>query len=153
MKKTNSKSLLSLILCIVLIAAVALNVSGCTNSSNQSQTTTQGSQTTSTQPSVTVLGEGEKSFSFSVFDADNKETCFEIHSDKKTVGEALLDVNLISGDDGEYGLYVKTVNGITADYDKDQTYWAFYVNDEYATTGVDMTDIVDGESYSFKIEK
>ena len=56
------------------------------------------------------------------------------------------------GDDSEYGLYVKTVNGITADYDKDGVYWAFYIDGEYAAAGVDATAIEEGSSYSFKIE-
>ena len=43
--------------------------------------------------------------------------------------------------------------GITADYDVDQTYWAFYVNGEYAMTGVDSTAIEEGVAYSLKIEK
>ncbi len=65
----------------------------------------------------------------------------------------MLELNLIAGDDSEYGLYVKTVNGITADYDVDQTYWAFYIDGEYAMTGVDTTDITPGVAYSFKVEK
>ena len=59
---------------------------------------------------------------------------------------------MIDGDESEYGLYVKTVNGITADYDTDGVYWAFYINDEYAPTGVDSTTITEGERYSFRIE-
>ena len=80
------------------------------------------------------------------------EETFEVHTDKATVGEALLELNFIAGDDSEYGLYVKTVNGITADYDKDGVYWAFYINGEYAQTGVDSTNIAEGDSYSFKVE-
>ena len=57
------------------------------------------------------------------------------------------------GEDGQYGLYVKTVNGITADYDVDGTYWAFYINGEYAMSGVDVTDIAAGSTYAFKVEK
>ena len=57
------------------------------------------------------------------------------------------------GGPGAYGLYVKTVNGIKADYDKDKAYWAFYVNDSYAMSGVDSTEIKEGEVYSFKVEK
>ena len=49
--------------------------------------------------------------------------------------------------------YEKTVNGITADYDTDGSYWAFYVNGEYASSGVDSTPVVDGDTYSFKVEK
>lgn len=102
---------------------------------------------------VIVLGEGSKWFNFGVYDMDGAETWFEIHTDEETVGAALLALELIEGDDGPYGLYVKTVNGITADYDKDKVYWAFYVNDEYGTSGVDMTDIEEGAIYSFRMAK
>ena len=45
------------------------------------------------------------------------------------------------------------VNGIVADFDVDKTYWAFYVDGEYATSGVDTTEIETGKEYSFKVEK
>ena len=88
-----------------------------------------------------------------VVDGEGNETVFEIHTDKETVGEVLLDLGLIEGEEGAYGLYVKTVNGITVDYDKDKAYWAFYVNGEYAVSGVDTTAITEGDTYSFKVEK
>ena len=69
-----------------------------------------------------------------------------------TVGAALLSLGLIAGEDSEYGLYVKTVNGVTVDYDTDGKYWAFYVDGEYAATGVDSTDITAGATYTFKAE-
>ena len=100
-----------------------------------------------------MLGEGSTKFDFTVVDKEGGKTEFEIHTDKKTVGEALVELKLIEGEDSEYGLYVKTVNNITADYDKDGMYWAFYINDEYAMSGVDSTEIKEGESYSFKIER
>ena len=87
-----------------------------------------------------------------VKDKDGNETQFEIHTDKETVGEALQELNLIDGEEGEYGLFVKTVNGITADYDADGVYWAFYVNGEYAASGVDVTQITEGDSYALKVE-
>ena len=123
-----------LILCAVLIAAMALMAVGC------------GSKPAETAASGV-------SFTFVVKDLEGNESTFNITTDKATVGEALLDEGLISGKDSEYGLYVKTVNGITADYDKDQTYWAFYVNGEYAQTGVDSTNVTAGDTYSFKVEK
>ena len=115
-------------------------------------------KTSSTQQStdtntVKELGKGETSFSFTVIDGEGNETSFKINTDKSTVGEALLENELIAGEEGDYGLYVKTVNGITADYDKDQTYWAFYVNGEYATSGVDQTKINESDIYSFKVQQ
>ena len=69
------------------------------------------------------------------------------------MGDALTEIGMIAGEEGDYGLYVKTVNGVTADYDVDQTYWAFYINGEYASTGVDATPVSSGDIYSFKVEK
>ena len=121
--------------------------------SEDTQAEEQTTEQTDAQTDATVLGEGQTVFTFNVTDADGNETNFEIHTDKETVGDALLELDLIAGEDSEYGLYVKTVNGITADYDKDQTYWAFYVNGEYAQTGVDSTNVTAGDTYSFKVEK
>ena len=94
----------------------------------------------------TALGEGDQSFTL-IVEAADKSVTFSIASDSKTVGEALLALELIDGEESQYGLYVKVVNGITADYDVDGTYWAFYVNDTYAVTGVDSTDVVHGALY------
>ncbi len=102
---------------------------------------------------ATEVGEGATQFTFEVVDGEGATTIFTVNTDKATVGEALLDVELIAGEDSEYGLYVKTVNGITADYDVDQTYWAFYIDGEYAMTGVDATEVTGGSTYSFKVEK
>ena len=74
-------------------------------------------------------------------------------SEAKTVGEALMAEGLIAGEDGPYGLYVKTVDGLTLDYDKDGMYWAFYINGEYGMSGCELTNIEDGASYAFKAEK
>ncbi|HCP71219.1 MAG TPA: hypothetical protein DIT87_04170 [Clostridiales bacterium] len=144
MNKSSMKKLLSILLCIALIAALALSTVGCSkNDSTASVSEASG---------VASMGEGETKFLFDVVDPDGKESHFEIHTDEKTVGAALLSLGLIAGEDSDYGLYVKTVNGVTLDYDKDGKYWAFYVDGEYAATGVDSTDITAGATYTFKAE-
>lgn len=162
MKLKRSNKTLSLFLCMVLIVAMALFTTGCNgDTGEESQTDKETSVTQETDDNLEedtsseafVLGEGEKQFLFTVVDGEGKETQFEIHTEKETVGEALLDLGLIDGEDGDYGLYVKTVNGITADYDTDGVYWAFYINGEYASTSVDLTTIAEGDSYTFKVEK
>lgn len=149
-KKKNRKSL-SLLLCMALTVAMALFTTGCNDKNSPSGTTSQEGSSTSWLDGGS-LGEGATQFAFTVVDKDGKEAVFQIHTDKGTVGDALLELGLIAGEDGDYGLYVKTVNGVTADYDKDGVYWAFYVNDTYAQTGVDSTPITEGDSYSFKAE-
>ena len=146
--KLRNKKFTSLFLCMMLIVAMAFTTTGCNEKSNNDSQTTQNS---TSKP--TVLGEGKTTFMFTVVDKEGNETPFEIHTDKTIVGEALLELGLITGDAGPYGLYVKTVNGITADYDVDQTYWAFYINDKYAVSGVDTTEINFEDSYSFMVEK
>ena len=150
-KKRRGRST-SCILCIVLIMMMVLTTTGCNgraeDDSSDARTENEGAW-----PDGSVIGEGSTEFTVTVVDQDGSETRLEIHTDQKTVGAALSEPGLIDGDESEYGLYVKTVNGITADYDKDGVYWAFYINDEYAQTGVDETDITEGASYSFKIEK
>lgn len=148
MKTKALKKLLSCFLCGTLIAAMALSATGCSDSKTEST-----EQFSVSQSGVRSVGEGKTEFDFTVTDTDGNETQFDVHTDKKTVGEALLELEIINGDDSEYGLYVKTVNGITLDFDKDGYYWAFYVNGEYAQSGVDSTDIKIGEEYAFKAEK
>lgn len=167
MQMKRSKKLLSFILCMALTVAMAFMATGCngntdagtsqgsgvqTDTRTQSEDNSQGTESSQSTEDVQQLGEGSMQFAFTVVDKEGAESKFEIHTDKETVGEALLELELISGDEGEYGLYVKTVNGITADYDKDGVYWAFYVNDEYAQAGVDATPVTEGASYAFKVE-
>ena len=98
------------------------------------------------------FGEGSKTVVVEV-KAEDQSVTFTIKTDKDTVGAALLEHKLIEGDEGEFGLYVKKVNGITADFDVDQSYWAFYINGEMAMTGVDGAEIKEGETYQLAYTK
>ena len=133
------------ILTMLLIMTMAVSVIACGKKEEVSTETT-------VYEDGAVIGEGSKSFEFTVVNMAGEEATFEVKTDEDTVGAALLENNVIAGEDGDYGLYVKTVNGETVDYDKDGKYWAFYINGEYGMTGVDSTDIVDGDSYAFKAE-
>ena len=146
--KTFIKRVLSAVLCLALIAAMALTFTACKNEEDPASTPT----SSTTEVGATTLGEGATAFNLQVVGKDGKSTDFVINTDEKTVGAALQKVELIQGEMGDYGLYIKTVNGITADYDVDKTYWAFYIDGEYAMTGVDKTDIVAGATYMLKVE-
>ncbi len=159
MNKNNMRKLLSFVLCIVLIAAMALLATGCSDKKETPQTgaTTaptekpEATQATKAPTPAEVIekGEGKTAFNFEVTDLDGKTTKFLVKTDKTVVGEALQELGLISGENGPYGLMVDTVNGITADYNKDKAYWAFYTNGEYATKGVDQTTIDPTATYAF----
>ena len=153
MRNKNNQKKASWVACMMLILVMVFTIAGCKtkDSGDLSQPSQEISTVGETNP--TILGEGETKFSLLVVDKEGKEIHFEIHTNQTTVGKALLEVGLVDGETGEQGLYIKTVNGITADYDVDQTYWAFYLNGEYASTGVDMTTIEEGVTYSLKVEK
>ena len=93
----------------------------------------------------TTLGEGAKVLTVQV-SAEDKAITLTINTDKETVGAALAEHNLIQGADGLYTV----VNGITADWNVDQTYWAFYIDGEYAMTGLDDTAITAGAVYKLE---
>lgn len=97
---------------------------------------------------------GDLTFKFSAVDLDGNKTDFDVaFTDGQTVGDALLAEELIAGEEGDYGLYVKTVNGITLDYDTDGAYWSFCIDDEPAATGVDGEKAVADGVYSFVATK
>lgn len=99
-----------------------------------------------------TFGNGSTSFQVEVVVEDHSVT-FTINTDKATVGDALIEHNLIAGDAGEFGLYVKEVNGITADYDVDQHYWGFNQNGEMMMVGVDGEPVTAGSHYELVYSK
>lgn len=151
MKKNGLNKLLALLLALVMVLALA----ACGNQAqdnggagNDADVVTDG-----TVADGATVGQGKTAFTMEVTQLDGTTVTFTVNTDKETVGEALLELGLVAGDDTEYGLYVKTVNGVTLDYDTDGAYWAFYINGEYAMTGVDATSIEAGASYTLKAEK
>ena len=102
--------------------------------------------------SDTELGEGATKLTVQV-KAEDHQITFTIHTDKTTVGDAMMEYGLLEGEQQTAGMYLKKVNGITADWDADQTYWAFYIDNEYAMTGVDHTDIQEGVIYRLERSK
>lgn len=155
--KLSNKKLISLLLVMMLTVAMALT--GCGDKKDSESTKATQSAANTQDPQSThavddnVLGEGNTKFDLVVVDKDGNESSFVIKTDKKTVGEALVELGIVEGEEGAYGLYIKKVNGITADFDQDKTYWAFYIDGEYAMTGADKTDIKEGTTYTFKVEK
>ena len=70
-------------------------------------------------------------------------------SGSKTFEDALDEHKLIDGEQGPYGMYIKKVNGITADYDVDQSYWSLSQNGTPLATGASGVEIKGGEHFEF----
>ncbi len=142
--KTKIKSIFKSSVSFVLIAAMALTFTCCGRSNEKDTSSRSGTE----KATARILGEGSKEFNLTVTDKEGNGSEFVIKTDKKTVGEALFDLKFI--DNGEY---VKVVNGITADYDKDKTFWGFYIDGKMASKGVGDTEIKNGETYELKVSR
>lgn len=147
MKKLFARGLAALLSLMILFGAAA-----CGNTEKKPDPTLSSSAPSSSSADAKDVGQGDTAFTLEVVDSEGARSLFNVKTNEKTVGAALLALDLIAGEDSQYGLYVKTVNGITADYDTDGSYWAFYIDGEYAQTGVDSTDIKAGATYTLKIE-
>ncbi len=134
------------ILTMLLIMTMAVSAIACGKKEEVSTETT-------VYEDGAVIGEGDTVFELTVVNGEGKEVTLEVHTDKEIVGEALTDTGILAGEEGPYGLYIKTVNGDTYDYEKDGKYWAFYINGEYGMTGVDVTKIAENDVYALKAEE
>lgn len=125
-------SFVSLLLLLMLSAAIALSTTACKGDDS--------------------LGKGEKTITVEVTGEDGTQKNFTVNTDKENVGDALVEVGLISGEDSTYGWFITTVDGEYHKWEDDGKYWAFYIDGEYAMTGVSSTEVKDGSAYAFKAE-
>lgn len=121
----NKKRIIAIVAAVLLIALVA---TGCSVLSPKTQ-------------------EGMKSFTLTVVHKDGTSKDMELKSDAEYLGAFLQDEGIITGEEGQYGLYIKEVDGEKAVYEEDNAYWAFYEGEEYALQGIDLTPITDGTVY------
>lgn len=175
MKKHNTR-ILSLVLTVV--AALALLLSGCGNDTAPSSTVPGADTSISTStaaatsedasapssaasedavaPSSTTsedtsAPEGEKALTITVTYGDKTTENFEFTTDEEFLRGALEAQNLIAGEESEYGLFVKSVNGVAAD-DSKQEWWCFSKNGVDLETGVDTTPIADGDAFEITLK-
>ena len=99
-------------------------------------------------PVQTAAQTGDKNIIVVVVHKDESKKEFQINTSAETLRAACEEQKLIAGDESEYGLYVKTVDGETAD-DGAQEWWCLTKGGEMSMTGVDDTMIADGEQYEF----
>ena len=91
--------------------------------------------------------EGDKHITVTVVHKDGSQKEFTYDTNEEFLGTLLQAKGLIQGEEGQYGLMISTVDGELADWNVDQGYWALYIGEEYATTGIDTTPIHDGDSF------
>lgn len=91
-----------------------------------------------------------KTVTVTVVHGDGSTKDFTVKTDKELLGEALTDEELIEGENGPYGLFVKTVDGETVD-DANQEWWCLTKGGESVETGVDSTPVEDGATYEWTL--
>lgn len=93
--------------------------------------------------------EREKAVTVEVTHSDGSTAEFSYRTDLAYLGQLLEQEGLISGSGGAYGLFVDTVNGETADYEKDGSWWRLTCNGEDAAAGVSGVPLRDGDVYGW----
>ena len=138
MKNTAVKSLSIIIAILCIFSLVACS---------QSKVDATGLWGNATYLSDTTIGNGQKTIFVDIEVTEQKIT-LTIKTDKKTLGEALYEHNLINDP-----TFFDTLNGMKADWDKDSAYWAFYKGQEMMNIGVGDEVIEGGEQYRFVYTK
>lgn len=96
--------------------------------------------------------EGSKEITVKVVDTDGTENELVYKTDAEYLGQVLLDNKLIEGEQQEFGFFIKSVDGKTAD-DAKQQWWCITKNGEQVVTSVDTTPIQDGEQYELTLKE
>ena len=91
--------------------------------------------------------DGQKTITVTVVHKDGTSKDFTYKTQEEYLGPVLQSEGLVEGEMGEYGLFITAVDGETADYSVDQSWWMLCVGEESATTGADAVVIEDGGLY------
>lgn len=90
--------------------------------------------------------QGAKTITVTVIHSDGTEKTFSYTTAQTNLGAFLESEGLIASEGADDGMF-HTVDGEKADWNVNQSYWSFYLGEEYAVTGIYATDIVDGAAY------
>ena len=120
----NKKTLLTVALLVVIVAAMLIAYFA-------------------TRPQTSV---GAKTYTVTVVHANGTEKSFTYHTAEEYLGYALEAEGLIQSNGADDGMF-HTVDGEKADWDINQSYWAFYEGEQYAMTGIYATPVSDGAQY------
>ena len=90
--------------------------------------------------------QGSKAFTVTVVHADGSSKDFEYRTDAEKLGVFLEEKGLIDSEGSDQGMF-HSADGERADWNVNQSYWAFYIGEEYAMTGIYDTNIEDGAVY------
>ena len=129
MSTKNKKVLMISVICLVVLVAIFGIIYAVTRPETQT---------------------GTKNIVTEVVLADGTSTEYTISTDEEYLRGALEQEGLIEGREDEFGLYITTVQGVTADESK-QEWWCITKGGEAVMLGVDQIPIADGEHYEITL--
>ena len=91
--------------------------------------------------------DGWKWITVTVVHSDGTEKDFRWLTTETHLGPVLVKKGLVPDERGEFGLFINTVDGETADWSADQSWWALYEGEELAAVGADSLVIHDGDTF------
>ena len=95
---------------------------------------------------------GSKSIVITVTYEDKTQQSYPLKTDAEYLKEAAQTVLTLEGEDTQYGYTVYSINGVKADFNAGNAYWALYVNGEYGNYGIEAQPVTDGDTYAFVYE-
>ena len=93
---------------------------------------------------------GDKSIVVEVVHKDGETKEFSYDTDAEYLRDVLEPAGLIAGSDSEYGMFVETVDGYTADGSNEE-WWCFTKGGEMLSTGVGTTPVADGDQFEITL--
>ncbi len=146
MEKKEMTKTKKLLICLLAIISLAVVFVSC-NTTPSDEVWKNATYTANKE-----FGNGAKTVTVAVIVGENSVE-FTVKTDKENLADALLEHGLVSGDDSAYGLYIKHVNGMRADYDEDLAYWGLTKNGETVLDGASYVTELDGAHYEFTYTK
>lgn len=152
----KNKKLIFALIALVAVVAIMAGIWFATRPRPQKDDgETQGQTNASTAASngtdTSSEPEFEKNFTVIVVHADGSEKTFTYGTNDDYLGPVLVEKGLIV-ESNSPGLY-NTVDGETADWNVDQSYWSFYIGNEMASYGMDDAVIHDGDVFKLVYTK
>lgn len=137
-KNSKKRGIARAVLVAVVLVLVAM-MFGCSNKVESSENNTPTENATVVKKNITI----------EVVNSSEKSTVYDVSTEAEFLRGAMDDAEGLeySGEEGAYGIMVKTINGELADYDTNGAYWSFNVNGEYCNHGIDTQPINDGDEF------
>jgi len=163
--KNKVLRILSVFLAFIIVAAMTMAMASCgttsgTEAGKQTEAAavdTEGAAVPDTGSAVTAAPSDEaavsKTITVDVVDNNGETTTFTLETKTDFLEDALVEAELVEGEETDFGLYITTVNGLKADYNADGSWWAIYQDGEMLMVGAGDTVISDGDHYELVYSK